>query len=129
MQFNIILSIFKRYIRTYLNVITTYVCTYKLQVTTYSYKYNIHTNFSFLSIEVIRVKYVEMVNVLTHGGSSIGETARETCSLIFAIFQGALQSMINLMKGVPVWTTSEVPVQYPVESELLLERLLSPSIV
>ena len=64
---------------------------------------------------------MEMVNVLTHGGTSVRETARDTCLLIFAIFQGALQSMINLMKGVPVWTTSENTVQHPVESELLLE--------
>ena len=66
---------------------------------------------------------MDMVNTLTHRGSPSRETAREICSLIFAIFQGALQSMINLMKGDPrgLWTTSEVPVQHPVESELLLE--------
>ena len=70
---------------------------------------------------------MEMVNVLTHGGTSVRETARDTCLLIFAIFQGALQSMINLMKGVPVWTTSENTLQHPVESELLLESNSSNS--
>ena len=80
----------------------------------------IHTTyFSYLSIEIIRDNYVEMVNILTHGGSSIRGIATETCSLIFAIFQGALQSMINLMKGIRV--------QRPVESELLRESNSDPA--
>ena len=62
---------------------------------------------------------MEMVNTLTHGGSPSRETAREICSLIFAIFQGALQSMINLMKGIRV--------QHPVESELLRESNSDPA--
>ena len=72
---------------------------------------------SFLSIEVIRINVLELINLLVNrgGNRNYREKLKEIFLTIYKIFQGALQSTINVIKR---------PVQLPTEADFIHEDRL-----
>ena len=70
---------------------------------------------SFLSIEVLRINVLELINLMVNRGGNYREKLKEIFYTIYKIFQGALQSTINVIKR---------PVQLPTEADYIHEDRL-----
>ena len=70
---------------------------------------------SFLSIEVLRINVLELINLMVNRGGNYREKLKEIFITIYKIFQGALQSTINVIKR---------PVQLPTEADYIHEDRL-----
>lgn len=59
-----------------------------------------------LSFEAIRFRTIEIIAVLFYGGASISMLFKDLFRLIFAIFQGAIQSIADMVRS-PIRIASE----------------------